>query len=81
MTAGATLAGFWGMLLAVPLVASTKVVAAHFWRTRVPWGHEVFREGEEMELIPEEQAPPDEHHEGMEVPTEEPAGIARPDHE
>ncbi len=65
--AGATLAGFWGMLLAVPTVASAKVVAAHFWRTRVPWGHEVFPPGQKpdaakpplaMELIPPEQAPP-----------------------
>ncbi len=39
---GATLAGFWGMLLAVPVVASGKVIAGHFWRTRVPWGNEVF---------------------------------------
>ncbi|HVE91788.1 MAG TPA: AI-2E family transporter [Actinomycetota bacterium] len=49
---GATLAGFWGMLLAVPLVASGKVVAGHLWYTRVPWGPEVF---EEAEPPPEEQ--------------------------
>jgi predicted PurR-regulated permease PerM len=58
LIAGATLAGFYGMLLTVPLVASIKVIAAHFWRTRVPWGHEVFEEAEKMELIPEEQASP-----------------------
>ena len=39
---GAALAGFFGMLVAVPIVASIKVVAAHLWRTRVPWGEEVF---------------------------------------
>ena len=58
LIAGATLAGFWGMLLAVPTVASVKVIASHFWRTRVPWGEEVFQEGDKMELIPREQAPP-----------------------
>lgn len=46
LLAGAALAGFSGMLLAVPLVASIKVVAAHFWRTRIPWGAEVFDEDE-----------------------------------
>jgi predicted PurR-regulated permease PerM len=58
LIAGATLAGFWGMLLAVPVVASTKVIAAHFWRTRVPWGEEVFQEASRMESMGPEQAPP-----------------------
>ncbi len=58
LIAGATLAGFYGMLLTVPVVASVKVIAAHFWRSRVPWGHEVFEEGGKMELIPDELAPP-----------------------
>jgi predicted PurR-regulated permease PerM len=49
LTAGAALAGFFGMLVAVPLVASMKVVAAHFWRTRVPWGEEVFELEERLE--------------------------------
>jgi hypothetical protein len=39
---GATLAGLFGMLVAVPIVASVKVIFAHLWRTRVPWGEEVF---------------------------------------
>jgi predicted PurR-regulated permease PerM len=42
---GAALAGFFGMLVAVPIVASIKVVVVHLWRTRVPWGEEVFAEG------------------------------------
>lgn len=46
LLAGAALAGFSGMLLAVPVVASVKVVAAHLWRTRVPWGEEVFADDE-----------------------------------
>jgi predicted PurR-regulated permease PerM len=60
LIAGAALAGFWGMLLAVPVIASVKVIAAHYWRTRVPWGEEVFAEGDEMETMgPEQQAPPE----------------------
>ncbi|MEX2395151.1 MAG: AI-2E family transporter [Actinomycetota bacterium] len=46
LTVGAALAGFFGMLVAVPIAASLKVVAAHFWRTRVPWGHEVFEDAD-----------------------------------
>ncbi|WKZ83548.1 MAG: AI-2E family transporter [Acidimicrobiia bacterium] len=37
---GAALGGFWGVFLAVPVMASTKIVAGHLWRTRVlgePW--------------------------------------------
>ena len=60
LIAGATLAGFWGMLLAVPLIASIKVIAAHFWRTRIPWGDEVFQAGEKMETLgPEQVATPE----------------------
>ncbi len=59
LTAGATLAGFWGMLLAVPFVASMKMVIGHFWRTRVPWGEEVFAEGDRMEGMGPEQVAPD----------------------
>lgn len=44
LTVGAALAGFFGMLVAVPIVASVKVVVSHFWRTRVPWGAEVFED-------------------------------------
>jgi predicted PurR-regulated permease PerM len=44
LIAGAALAGFFGLLVAVPVVASIKVVVAHLWRTRVPWGEEVFDE-------------------------------------
>lgn len=68
LIAGATLGGFWGMLLAVPTVASVKVVAAHFWRTRVPWGEEVFYEGDEMETLPDEQAAPAETDKAAEPP-------------
>lgn len=72
LIAGATLVGFWGMLLAVPVVASSKVIVAHFWRTRVPWGHEVFEEGDEMEAIPPEQESPVPDRDGEKPPEEPP---------
>jgi predicted PurR-regulated permease PerM len=52
LTIGAALGGFFGMLVTVPMVASVKVVGTHLWRTRVPWGGEVF--GDE----PDERGPP-----------------------
>lgn len=35
LLAGGTLAGFWGVLLAVPGVAVVKILLAHLWTTRV----------------------------------------------
>jgi predicted PurR-regulated permease PerM len=35
LLAGGTLAGFWGVLLAVPAVAVAKLLLGHFWATRV----------------------------------------------
>ena len=35
LVAGAAIGGFWGVLLTVPVMASVKIVAGHFWRTRV----------------------------------------------
>ncbi len=32
---GASLAGFWGVVLAVPVMASVKIIGGHLWRTRV----------------------------------------------
>jgi predicted PurR-regulated permease PerM len=32
---GAAIGGFWGVLLTVPVMASVKIVAGHYWRTRV----------------------------------------------
>lgn len=57
---GATLAGIFGMLLAVPTFASLKVILGHFWYTRVPWGRDVFEEDEPtpLETEAEEQSPP-----------------------
>ena len=60
LTAGAALAGFFGMLLAVPVVAAGKVIIGHVWRTRVPWGAEVFEEPEDLETVPDEHRSPAE---------------------
>jgi len=35
LLAGGAIAGFWGVLLGVPSVAVVKLVALHFWQTRV----------------------------------------------
>jgi predicted PurR-regulated permease PerM len=35
LLAGGTLAGFWGVLLAVPTIAVAKILLSHFWATRV----------------------------------------------
>jgi predicted PurR-regulated permease PerM len=35
LLAGGTLAGFWGVLLAVPTVAVAKILLSHLWATRV----------------------------------------------
>jgi hypothetical protein len=32
---GGALAGLWGVIVAVPLVASIKILLGHWWRTRV----------------------------------------------
>ena len=37
LLAGGTLLGLWGMLLAVPTMASVKVLALHAWDTRMTW--------------------------------------------
>jgi predicted PurR-regulated permease PerM len=37
LLAGGTLLGLWGMLLAVPVLASIKVLLLHAWDTRMQW--------------------------------------------
>ena len=32
---GAAIGGFWGVVLAVPVMAAVKIIAGHYWRTRV----------------------------------------------
>jgi predicted PurR-regulated permease PerM len=58
LTAGAALAGLFGMLVAVPIVAALKIVFAHIWRTRVPWGEEVFEWEQRLEERAEKQDGP-----------------------
>ena len=56
LLAGGTLAGFWGVLLAVPAVAVFKLVISHLWTTRVL--HEEITP--EMEPIVGEEPPAEE---------------------
>jgi predicted PurR-regulated permease PerM len=35
LVVGAAIGGFWGVLLTVPVMASVKIIAGHYWRTRV----------------------------------------------
>jgi predicted PurR-regulated permease PerM len=58
LTVGATLSGLFGMLVAVPIAAALKVVFAHIWRTRVPWGEEVFAWEERLEERASKRGPP-----------------------
>ncbi|MGH2691767.1 MAG: AI-2E family transporter [Actinomycetota bacterium] len=37
LLAGGTLLGLWGMLLAVPVLATTKILLLHAWDTRMQW--------------------------------------------
>jgi predicted PurR-regulated permease PerM len=37
LLAGGTLLGLWGMLLAVPVLATVKILMLHAWDTRVQW--------------------------------------------
>lgn len=57
---GGTLGGFWGILLAVPAIAVTKIVLGHVWTTRVL--------GLEPSSVPEDTVP--EHGEFPETETE-----------
>ena len=70
LTAGAALAGFFGMLVAVPIVAASKVVASHLWKTRVPWGEDAFEEASP------ERGPP--HLEASKTTPDRPAVLGEP---
>jgi predicted PurR-regulated permease PerM len=54
---GASLGGFWGVVLAVPVMSSVKIIGGHLWRTRVLG--ESWTEASEalLQLEPEEAAP------------------------
>jgi predicted PurR-regulated permease PerM len=60
LLAGGTLAGFWGVLLAVPAVATGKLLLGHFWATRVlgeEWRPDARAPagGEPPSIVPEEE--------------------------
>jgi predicted PurR-regulated permease PerM len=57
---GAALAGLWGVVLAVPVMASIKIIGGHLWRTRVLG--ESWTEASQalMQLAPDEAAPLEE---------------------
>jgi predicted PurR-regulated permease PerM len=54
LIAGGSLFGFWGLVLAVPVMAATKIVTGHYWRTRVLG--QTWEEASEA-LISEDGAP------------------------
>jgi predicted PurR-regulated permease PerM len=58
LLAGGTLAGFWGVLLAVPAVAVTKLLLGHLWATRVlgesPSPYSSSAVGEAPSVVPED---------------------------
>jgi predicted PurR-regulated permease PerM len=58
LLAGGTLAGFWGVLLAVPGVAVAKLLLGHFWATRVlgspPSPYSPGAVGETPSVVPED---------------------------
>jgi predicted PurR-regulated permease PerM len=61
---GGALAGVWGVVIAVPLVASIKIVLGHWWRTRVldqTWeeaSEAMFEEPESSRLRRKGDSPP-----------------------
>jgi predicted PurR-regulated permease PerM len=63
LLAGGTVLGLWGMLLAVPVLASAKILLLHAWDTRMQWPppptgeHAVVPEGPAPAPPPERTAP------------------------
>lgn len=43
-----TVAGLWGMLLAIPVVASIKIMLIHYWDTRLVWPPDAASAGERL---------------------------------
>ncbi|HEX6207485.1 MAG TPA: AI-2E family transporter [Actinomycetota bacterium] len=61
LLAGGTLLGLWGMLLAVPVFASIKILALHAWDTQMTWPPRPPPTSAEVESSappPEPDAPP-----------------------
>ncbi len=54
---GASLGGFWGVVLAVPVMSAVKIIGGHLWRTRVLGESWADASRALIELPPEEAAP------------------------
>jgi predicted PurR-regulated permease PerM len=74
LVAGAAIGGFWGVLLTVPVMASVKIIAGHYWRTRVLG--QTWEEAEEalIDLDPQPDTFITRLIEGDEEPSEERTG-------
>jgi predicted PurR-regulated permease PerM len=60
LLAGGTLLGLWGMLLAVPVLASAKVLLLHAWDTRMQWPPPTSPSPEAPAAMPQGSAPSSE---------------------
>jgi predicted PurR-regulated permease PerM len=69
LLAGGTLLGLWGMLLAVPVMASLKILILHVWDTRGTWPPQ-----SEEPARPQPSAPPGPRPEPP-APERRPAGV------
>jgi predicted PurR-regulated permease PerM len=70
---GGTLLGLWGMLIAIPVVATIKILAIHYWDTRMTWPPK--RDGEskvEPESEPRVEAEPEPDRESEPEPDGKP---------
>ena len=54
---GGTLLGLWGMLIAIPVVATIKILVMHYWDTRMTWPP---KRADRPEPAPERVAQPEE---------------------
>jgi len=53
LLAGGTLLGLWGMIFAVPVIASAKILLLHYWDTQASWPPDAPEGGETKEPAPE----------------------------
>jgi hypothetical protein len=75
---GGTLLGLWGMLIAIPVVATIKILAIHYWDTRMTWPPK--RDGEsKVEPESEPKVEPEPEPDGE--PEPEPDGEPEPESE
>jgi predicted PurR-regulated permease PerM len=67
LLAGGTLLGLWGMLLAVPVLATVKVLLLHAWDTRMRWPPPSSGEHPVVRPAPREIRPAETRSPGVEV--------------